>query len=316
MTNDPSLSRGITSIPARRGAASEKYDAIRRAAWLGILGSGGLGILKLVAGVLGNSHGVLADSVESLCDSIASLVVLIGTNVALRPPDLEHPYGHDRAEGVAGSTIATLMFVSGVLLGATNVQSLLNGVPQPLPEPYTLWLMLPAVTMKGGLFLYKLKVGRSTGSLAVTSDAWNDFVDILSGIVVLAGLLGARANIVWADRAAALVVTVMILFTATKLYLTAARAQLDQQAPEPYLNLLRETARSVPGVTGVEKLFARRAGLMYFVDLHLEVPPDMPVSEAHRIGHEVKDRLMQNHDEVADVLVHVEPGKKLAPATQ
>lgn len=266
--------------------------------------------MKLVAGILGNSHGVLADSVESLCDSIASLVVLIGTNVALRPPDLEHPYGHDRAEGVAGSTIATLMFVSGVLLGATNVQSLLNGVPQPLPAAYTLWLMLPAVLLKGGLFLYKLKVGRATGSLAVTSDAWNDFVDILSGLVVLAGLLGARADIIWADRVAALVVTAMILYTAVRLYLTAARAQLDQQAPEPFLNRLRDTARAVPGVTGVEKLFARRAGLMYFVDLHLEVPPDMPVSEAHRIGHEVKDRLMQQHDEVADVLVHVEPAKK------
>lgn len=310
MTNHPSLSRGPTSIPARRFAASEKYAAIRRAAWLGILGSGALGLMKLVAGILGNSHGVLADSVESLCDSVASVVVLVGTNVALRPPDLEHPYGHDRAEGVAGSTIATIMFISGILLAATNVQSLLQGVPQPLPETYTLWLMLPAVSLKGALFLYKLNVGRKTGSVAVTSDAWNDFVDILSGLVVLAGLFGARANIAWADRAAAIAVTAMILYTAVRLYLTAARAQLDQQAPEPFLHSLRTTAVSVPGVAGVEKLFARRAGLMYFVDLHLELPPDMPVSDAHRIGHEVKDKLLVEHEEVADVLVHIEPAKK------
>lgn len=309
-TSKPSEMCGAAaSIPARRVAASEKYADARKAAWLGIVGSGLLGAIKLAAGILGHSNAVVADAIESLADSIASGVVLIGLTISLRPPDQEHPYGHDRAEGVAGSTVATLMLVSGVLIAEHNLRALWADTSIALPHPYTLWFMILSVVVKGALFTYKLRVAKKTGSVSVQADAWNDCLDVLSGVIVLGGLALALNGAAWADHAAALAVAAIILFMSAKLYAAAARAQMDQQAPEEFLESLRLSARAEPGVTGVEKLFARRAGLMYFVDLHLEVPPTLPVSEAHRIGHAVKDRILKDHVDVADVLVHLEPGK-------
>jgi cation diffusion facilitator family transporter len=296
-------------------AASEKYADARKAAWLGIVGSGLLGALKLAAGIIGHSSAVVADAIESLADSIASAVVLIGIKISLQPPDREHPYGHDRAEGVAGSTVATLMLVSGVLIAESNIRALMVPHDDDPPHLYTVWFMILSVIVKGALFAYKLRVAKKTGSVSVQADAWNDFLDVFSGIIVLIGLAFAIFfSAPWADHAAAVAVAAIILSMSAKLYAQAGRAQMDQQAPPEFLDGVRKSAQAEPGVAGVEKLLARRAGLMYFVDLHLEVAPTMPVSEAHKIGHNVKDRIMKDHEDVADVLVHLEPSKKSAGA--
>jgi cation diffusion facilitator family transporter len=256
---------------------------------------------------MGHSNAVFADGVESAGDCIASFVVLAGMGVAVLPADPGHPYGHGRAEQVAASTVATLMFASGAGLLVANAEALLAARSQEPPASYTLGAIAASIVLKLALSAYKLGTARRAGSAALRADAWNDAMDVLSGLAVLGGILAARNGVLWADRAAALAVAVMILITAGHLYLSSGRGLLDEQAPGELLERLRGTALAVPGVTGVEKLLARRAGLHYFVDLHLEVPPEMPVREAHRIGHEVKRRLMEAQPEVADVLVHLEP---------
>ena len=70
---------------------------------------------------------------------------------------------------------------------------------------------------------------------------------------------------------------------------------------------IRAAAAGVPGVRGVEKCYARKTGLRYHVDLHLEVDPEMTVRQSHEIAHEVRQRIVETLDWVADVLVHVEP---------
>src|SRR5437016_5081635 len=96
-----------------RAAPQSSLNLAKRAAWMGILGSSSLGLAKLAAGWVGQSHAVIADGIESAGDAVASTVVLLGLIVSVRPPDAEHPYGHARAEDVAGKTIATMMVVTG-----------------------------------------------------------------------------------------------------------------------------------------------------------------------------------------------------------
>ena len=286
----------------------------RRAAAAGTAVSGLLSTLKIVAGMLAQSHAMIADGVESAGDSVAGLVVLFGLAQAAVPPDDEHPYGHTRAEDIAGKTVSTLMLVSGVILLQTNgwgLWLLWQGERQPeMPPIWTVWLMLLAMLAKGVLFVYKLRVGRRLRSVALSADAWNDFTDMISAAAVIGGLLLARRGYLWADRGAAACVSLLIIYTAHAVSKAADAALLDQQAPPDVLNQLRASAMTVQGVHGVEKLLARRSGLMYFVDLHLEVDGDMPVNTAHAIGHEVKARLQDCRDDVADVLIHLEPAGK------
>ncbi len=93
-------------------------------------------------------------------------------------------------------------------------------------------------------------------------------------------------------------------------------ARLTDVMPDPHLvDQIRQVALGIPGVTGVEKLFARNTGLQYHVDLHLEVDPDIAVRQAHNIANEVRFTIRRQLSWVADVLVHVEPAPT-APAPQ
>ncbi len=289
----------------------DQFLQAQRAAIIGIVSSAGLAALKIAAGVLGHSYGLVAEGVESGGDSIAGVVVLVGLNEAMRPPDDEHPYGHTRSEDVAGKTISTMMFVSGVILLWTNAHGLVEelawNVPRVAPDPWVLWIAALSLVVKGALFAYKLRVAGQLRSVALKADAWNDFADTLSACAVIVGLVVVRLGYMWADRASALAVSLLIMFTAHWVSSSASAALLDQQAPPDVLEHLRTLAMAVPGVAGVEKLLARRSGLIYFVDLHLEVNGDMSVREAHALGHRVKAHLQAARTDIADVLVHLEP---------
>ena len=306
----PEHTAQVAAIAQLQG--SNLQDA-KSAAKLGVIGSGLLAILKISAGVAGHSHAVLADGIESVGDTLASSVVLFGLKISVLPPDREHPYGHGRAEGIAGKTIATMMLASGLLLLWTNTSELLSvvntGVPANLPALWTLWPAVISIFAKTGMFMYKLRVSRRVGSMALKADAFNDFMDILSAVMVVVGVLTARQGYAWADHSAALAVSVLIVLTSARVFRETTRALLDEQAPPDVLADIRALATSVPGVVGVEKILARRAGLLYFVDMHLEVNGDMPVREAHQIGHRVKALVQSRRGDIADVLIHIEPAE-------
>lgn len=292
----------------------ELVKPLRHATLIGIVGSSLLAGVKIVAGLAGHSHAMLADGIESGGDAVTGAVVLFGLAVATQPPDEEHPYGHTRAEDVAGKTVTTLMLVSGIMLLWTNVQNiyeeLAHDAPRSVPEGWTIPIMLVSLAVKSALFAYKLHVSGRLNSMSVAADAWNDFTDVISAAAVLVGLILARMGHLWADRAGAIVVALLIMYTAHVVSRAASAALLDQQAPPEVLQQLRETAMAVPGVAGVEKLLARRSGLMYFVDLHLEVDGSMPVRDAHALGHSVKEKLQASRKDIADVLIHLEPAPR------
>lgn len=301
----------LAKAAAETSNATNNMKDAKVAAIAGIIGSGTLALLKLGAGYAGHSHGVLADGIESAGDALASGVVLFGLKISLLPPDLEHPYGHGRAEGIAGKTVATMMLASGLLLLWTNSAELLTLIETPaavaFPKAWTVWPAIISVLVKTCMFSYKLKVGRRVGSMGLEADAWNDFADVLSAIMVIIGVTFAIHGYVWADHLAAVAVALLILVTSLRVFRDTTVALLDQQAPAEFLADVRALALSVAGVAGVEKLLARRAGLNYFVDMHLEVDGAMTVHAAHAVSHQVKELIKSKRDDIADVLIHIEP---------
>jgi cation diffusion facilitator family transporter len=127
----------------------------------------------------------------------------------------------------------------------------------------------------------------------------------------LAVLIGLASSI-WggwreADHVAALAVALVVLWAGGALLWDSVQELMDRQAEPVILDEVRREALAVPGVRGVEKLLARKTGLEYLVDIHIEVDADASVREGHTVGHAVKDRLTANIVTVKDVLVHIEP---------
>jgi cation diffusion facilitator family transporter len=284
------------------------YRQSRSAAIAGLAVAVILGAAKLAGGLWGNSIALLSDAVHSLGDALASAAVWGALLWAQRPADREHPYGHMRAEAVAGSNVALLLILSALVVGWEALRTLAE--PSEPPEAFTLVIAAASALLNEGLYHYSNRVARRTGSRAVLATAWDKRLDALGSLAVLAGVAVARYGGPEghaADHIAALVVAVIILWAGGSLFWGSLQELLDRQADPQVLEAVRREARSVPGVRGVEKLLVRKAGLEHLVDIHIEVDPELTVAAGHAIGHAVKDRLLAKLLTVKDVLVHLEP---------
>jgi cation diffusion facilitator family transporter len=229
--------------------------------------------------------------------------------VAQKPADAEHPYGHTRAEAIAGSNVAVLVICSALLVGWGALGSF-SAQPHEMPPSWTLAIAGANALIKEALYQYKIRLGRRIGSSAIIANAWDHRADALSALAVLAGLLVVRVGgprFVAFDGVAALFIVVVVITSAARLLWSSAQELMDAQAGEPFVNEIRRTAAAVDGVKRIDKLWVRKSGLEYLVDIHIQVPADYTVHEGHRISHLVKDQLLDRFKNLRDVLVHLEP---------
>lgn len=289
-------------------SARPLYMQAVRATLLGLAINLSLGIIKLAGGIIGGSFALISDAVNSLGDSLSSFVTLAALWYAQMPADEEHPYGHTRVEAVAGAYVAILILVSALYLGGEVIERF--GSDPHVPPVWTLWIAGGNAILKELLFWYTRRVGRKTGSTAIVASAWDHRGDALCSLAVLVGLVvvrwaGPQYN--WADEAAALVVVTAIFWSGGLLLFHSTGELLDPQADAHVVDQVRLAAQQIEGVQAVEKLWVRKTGIEYLVDIHIQVDPLMTVEDGHRIGHHVKDELILRFARIKDVLVHLEP---------
>jgi cation diffusion facilitator family transporter len=280
----------------------------QRVAVGGMLVSGALAIIKIVAGLAGNSTAVVADGFESASDVFASGFVLLGLTLAAKPADENHPYGHGRVETLAGLLIGLILTGGGVLISYHSIERL--GQPRAPLALYVVFPLILSLLSKAALAGYKFYYSRKLQSDALAADAWNDAMDTVSAIAALiaVGLTFANpARFVDADSYGGFVVGLIVIGTGVRVAYTTAMQLMDTMPNERMMKEIRLAAGTVPGARGVEKCFARKTGFRYHVDLHLEVDPDMTVRQSHELAHLVRERVLESVGWVADVLVHVEP---------
>ncbi len=267
-----------------------------------------LGVIKLVCGITGHSSALIADAIESLGDVLGSLIVRTGLVVAARPPDANHPYGHGKAEPLAALFVAVLLLGAGALVAAEAIHEI--RVPHPAPEAYTLIVLFGVIAVKESLYRYVSGVGRRVGSTAIAIEAWHHRSDALTSLAAAVGITVALVGgpgYEPADDWAALVACVIILITAFRFLRNAIEELMDTNPTTALVDTVRAAARQVDGAGRVEKLFVRKVGPRFYVDLHLEVDPTLTVRRGHEIAHDVKNVIVARSPEVADVLVHIEP---------
>jgi cation diffusion facilitator family transporter len=284
------------------------YDLGKRVALISMGICALLAVTKIVVGWMAGSTAVVADGVESASDIMASAVVLFGLVIAGKPPDANHPYGHGRLETLTGGAVGMMLAGTGVAICVRSVM-VLGTVRQP-PEAYAMWPLLVSIAAKGTLSPIKFRYGRRMRSSALVADAWNDLVDVLSGLTALTGLgltLYDPGRFPKADGYGGFAVGLIVVFLGLRVIRDTAMQLIDTMPEAALLDEIRRVALSVPGVLGVEKCFARNTGMKHHVDLHLEVDPQMTVMASHDIAMRARDKIVEDLDWVADVLVHVEP---------
>ena len=289
---------------------SRKLVLAKRVTAIGMAVNASLASTKLLVGWIAHSTAVFADGLENIGDLFGSGLILYALYVASKPADKEHPYGHGRSETIAGLAVGFVLFVSGVVICYQSLRRL-HATMGP-PQLYAIWPLVASIAIKGGSSLAKFTYGRRLGSAALTADAWHDGVEIISGVVALTAValtLYDPAHFAAADHWGGFAVGLIVLVTAFHVVRDTSNELLDVMPNDERIERIRQVALSVPGVLGVEKTYARKTGLQYQVELHLEVDPHMTVQASHDLATNTRFLIRDQLDWVADVIVHVEPFK-------
>jgi cation diffusion facilitator family transporter len=292
----------MPAVPADRLKRSLK------ATFLGMAVNAVLSAVKFTAGVLGHSHALIADAVESSADILSSIIVWRALVVAAEPADREHPYGHGKAEPLAAAAVATMLLVAATGIIVKSLQDL--AAPRQAPRAFTLVVLIVVVVVKEILFRFVSRAAGEVQSIVVYADAWHHRSDAVTSLAASIGITVALAGgpaFYFADDAAAILAGLIIAWNGWKLLKPAYNELMDAAPGVALVAQIKSAASRVAGVKRIEKCIVRKAGFEYFVDMHVEVDPELTVREAHQIAHLVKDSVRASMPTVHDVLVHIEP---------
>ncbi len=286
------------------------YRTGRRVALASTAVSAFLACSNIVVGLLTHSTSVVAMGVEFAGDVLASSVVVIGMGMAARPADHDHPYGHGRFETLSAFVVGVILAVSGTLICIQSLQAI--GTVHAAPGAGAAAVLGCAIVLRAIMSSVKFRVGRRLRSSALVADAWNDAVDILSALAALTAVGLANydpARFRAADHYGGFVVGIVVVMTGMRVVRDASLDLADTMPSSELTSEILRVARSVAEVQGVDKVFARKSGLQYHIDLHIEVDPALTVAASHAIAGHVRALLKSDLAWVADVLVHVEPAR-------
>ncbi|QDT02653.1 Ferrous-iron efflux pump FieF [Rubripirellula lacrimiformis] len=282
-------------------------DAGRAAVWgLGV--NMVLVVLKLAGGIVLGSAALIADSVNSIGDVASAIAVRGALSVAQREEDDDHPYGHTKAESIAGLCVALLVTFSAGLLGLETLKRF--GGELRVPSAAAGVIAAICALVKEVIYRYTQRVAKRLDSSALRAAAWDHRSDAWASAAVAVSLFSAPyvgTAAPYVDPIAAVCVCVLLVVTGIRIFSSTARELMDQQAGDEIVDRVREIGGRVDGVQDVEKLRVRKSGLEYFIEIHVQVEGHITVAEGHRIGHDVKDHLLIEMPRVRDVHVHIEP---------
>jgi cation diffusion facilitator family transporter len=264
-------------------------------------------LAKLAIGIYSQSAAVTADGLHSFIDGGSNVLGLLAMTVASRPADEDHPYGHGKFEALASLGIGAMIGIAMLELGRMALDSLLHDQhPQVSP------LMAGVMVITLGVNLTVTRVERHYGeklqSSLLLADARHTLSDVFVTLAVLLSL-----GLVWlgyprADGLVALVVMVFVAGVAWGIVRQAVGILSDTARLDPVR--VAEALRTVDGVRSCRDVRSRGMEGAVYVDLKIEVDPQLSTAKAHELADEVEARLQAEFRDVVDVVVHVEPSAR------
>jgi len=265
-------------------------------------------VLKLLAGIYGQSQGLIADAVHSVSDLFTDAVVLLGLRIGRKAPDEEHPFGHARIETLASAIVGLALIATALYLG---IGAVLNIYRHTEYHPTRLALIgaMVSIAVKEALYHYTVHTGRRIKSQLIMANAWHHRSDALSSVAVLLGVAGTLIKPSWfmLDSFAALLVSFFIVKVGLDVLKDCLREFTDTAPPPEILSKITNCALSVEGVNDVHDTRVRTSGGLYQMETHIVVDGQLTVFEGHRIAKEVESCLAEEIEDLDRVIVHVDP---------
>ncbi len=264
-------------------------------------------LIKIFIGILSGSFSLIADSLNSLSDILSSAITLIAVRVACKKPDLCHPFGHERAESIAGLVIGVLVAVIGIELAKEGILKLISGTTIKFGF-LALVVLFISIIVKVILAVYTKKVGKKTKSTALIAIAKDSKVDVLISVAALIGIFGAMNNYSFLDPLMALLISFYIVWSGVKISLESSNQLIGKAPSKKLIEEIKRKATKVEGIKSVHDIKAQHLGVLVQVEIHVVVDESISVQKAHSIGKNVQYSI-ESMEEIDRAFIHIDPFK-------
>ena len=281
--------------------------------WISVLVNSILFILKLVIGVMVGAVSVIADAVHTLSDVVSSIVVIWGFKQAEKPADVEHPYGHGRAEYIATLIIAILLCVAGIEFVEASIDRIQN--PERVAaEWWMILILMGTIILKEITARYAEFLSSKIASGTLHADAWHHRIDAISSILVVAAMIAGKYGYPVVDGWAGLGVAFFLIYTGFEIAKDAVDDLIGKPPTSEEVEVIRQIVMSVDGVLGAHDIIIHSYGHDKFASVHVEIDADETTAVAHDISEEVEDKLEKAIG--VEPTVHLDPVHPNDPLVQ
>ena len=261
-------------------------------------------VAKLVFGYATGAVSMISDGFHSLTDSAANVMGLVGTRASGKPPDDDHPYGHRKFETLAAAGIFVFLLLAVIEVTRTALGRLRAG-GAPDISGWSFGVMLVTIAVNLVVVRYERREGRRLGSELLLADAMHTKSDVFTSCAVLLSLLAVSVGYPVLDPVGGLVIAAFIARTGWQVARDTSHILSDRVALLE--DDIRHVVMAVPQVQGCHQIRSRGSADHIFLDLHVWFSGAMPLHEAHRLSHVVKDGLLQAFPQIKDAIIHIEP---------
>lgn len=284
-----------------------REKAGKKAATVGIVGNIFLTVFNLVVGFYSGSYALISEGAHTISDITTSVISYAGFVVGSKPADREHPLGHGRAEAVAGLIIVVFLSIVGFEIFSGAIEKIFFGAPITTPSYLAAGMAFVGIIVNFAMSQYIINLGRQIKSPAIVADGQHQRVDIISSISILVGVVVANMGYPKLDPIIGLIISLMIFKTAVEVAKDNLDNIMGKIPSEELVEQIKKAALSVDKVCGAHDIRINYFGSYATVTMHIEVPQDLNIVEAHEISHNVQDEVISDIDIIHGVTVHTCP---------
>lgn len=284
----------------------------KRVAWISIWSNIILTVGKIVIGIIASSDALFADGIHSAADVFAAVIVLLVLKVSNKPADLEHPYGHGKAEVIVSGVIGILLLLVSLYIVYEGVAGFFH--PIETPSMIAFWIALFSYVAKECLFRYSMNVGKRVNSKAIEAVAYDHQADIVASLAAAIGILlsyiGDKLGItflLYGDKVASIFVAYLIFKIAREMLTEAFHILIERNVQPEMMEQFEAVILSFEEVRRIDRIRAREHGHYIIMDIRISIDQDKTIKEGHDLSREIKNSLKEKFDHIEEVLIHLNP---------
>lgn len=289
-------------------ASAEVVARNLRVARLSVATAFTLALAKLAAVVMTGSLAIAASLMDSVMDIVASSVNFFAVRYAGAPADPEHPYGHGKAEGLAGVGQGLIIGFAGLFLLVEGARRLYEGTGGLEHTGLGIGVMLLSLLASAWISWLLLRTAAQTGSVALRADAAHYTSDVWMNLGVLLALVAVRVTgWIWIDGLVSMLVALIVLHASFSVLRHAIRELMDSSlGDDKHAEIVASIEEHVPEARDVHRMRSRKSGPDVFIDLHVGFDRSLSFPEAHRLSEAVR-MAVERTVPTAQVHVHADP---------